>query len=520
MKPGLVIALPQGLNVSGVTRWGVRAANGLVARGRPAGLILHPTPSGQSRLDLPIDERVAVCDLSDRAPIAACAGDLRAFVGPYLDTITRVAGGGVCAVSPNLHGDCYGVVAAITQVMPGIVRTIGWQHSDIAYDRRLLTHYEPMLHRFVGVSERIAGDLRTALPMRRGDVRDLAYGVEVPETFPRERAPGEPASGTPIRLLYTGRIEHEQKRIASLVHLHDALVARGIAFELTLIGDGPASPEIDAACARRPAMRRLPPAGPGEIRALLGAHDAFVLGSRYEGLSISMLEALAAGCVPIVAGVRSGAAQAIADGGNGVLVPATPEDSDEIAGAAIADGVERALSLGIGKLARAAWNTAIERFSLARHLDAVEALIDEACAEPGRAWPATRACAFSAAEGSGGSSGSVPNGASELLRALLDRLAGERVVLHGAGRHTIELASVLAESNAEIVGATDDDPARVGQRLLGWTIREPERAHETGATAVVLSSWMHQRAMLARARVFERQGLAVHAIYPDAALPA
>ena len=40
--PGLVIALPHGLNVSGVTMWAVRLSNALAERGRVAALILHP----------------------------------------------------------------------------------------------------------------------------------------------------------------------------------------------------------------------------------------------------------------------------------------------------------------------------------------------------------------------------------------------------------------------------------------------------------------------------------------------
>ena len=103
-------------------------------------------------------------------------------------------------------------------------------------------------------------------------------------------------AGSPchIRLIYTGRIEHEQKRILALAHLSDELTRRVIAHQITAVGDGPAMRAFDSAIASRPHIRRLPPQSPARIAQLLSEHDAFILPSRYEGLSVSMLEAMAA----------------------------------------------------------------------------------------------------------------------------------------------------------------------------------------------------------------------------------
>lgn len=504
--PPLLIALPQGLNVSGVTMWAVRLTNALVRRGGSAGLILHAEPVGQQKLDLPIDPRVQVTDLSSLDPIQSCAGDLSLFGEPYTRAVEALAAGtGPVVICPNLLGDCFGIVAQVSQTMP--VRVLAWQHSDIAYDTRLLCHYEPMLARFIAVSDRIHARLGDALHGRSRDITNIPYGIEVPESLPTR----EPLAGRSLRLLYTGRIEHEQKRIGALVALADELQRRGIEARLTLLGDGPAADEIDHACQSRPSLRRLPPTGPQGVRSHLAQADAFILASRYEGLCISMLEALAQGCVPIVTRVESGAAQAITDGINGLLAPVGSNDTDEQVASTLADQIERLIQTDPARLARSAWQTARERFTLERHTQAVEDVLVQIAREPPRPWPATRPCAFS---GTGSTaSGSVPSTGPGLMRRLLAQLDNRTILLHGAGRHTIELAGVLADAPASIVAIVDDDPARVGHSLLGWPIIAPAQAGATGATDIVISSWMHQDAIWARRACYESQGLRVHRIY-------
>jgi hypothetical protein len=103
------------------------------------------------------------------------------------------------------------------------------------------------------------------------------------------------------------------------------------------------------------------------------------------------------------------------------------------------------------------------------------------------------------------------------MRALLSSLAGRRVLIHGAGRHTLELGHVLAAAPVEIAGVIDDDRQKHGGRLWGWRVIAPDTAGATGATDLVISSWMHQEAIWARRAVYERQGIAVHRLYSPAA---
>jgi len=509
----LLIALAQGLSVGGVMTWAVRLANGLAARGRGAMLLLHPEPPGQIPVEVEFHPGVMVSRPAGLPHFGERTGDLSPYIPHYLGAVRRLAAefGGPVAVAPTMHGDCFGAAAAVCQAEPDLVRVIGWQQSDIEYDARVLARYEPMISRFVGVSDRIEATLRSRLGGRGADIRNIPYGVEIgAEPTGRDRA-----RGAPLRLIYTGRLEHQQKRVLALIHMSDELKRLGVAHELRVVGDGPAAAEFDALAASRPSIRRTAPVVPREVARLLAESDAFVLPSRYEGLSVSMLEAMAAGCVPVLARTESGAMQAIEPGYNGEIAATSPEADERSAGLAMAAAVARCASRDLPAMSRAAWRTAQERFSIEGHVEMVAALLDEAGRGPARAWPADRSCAFTAAAGvvSADGSGSVPADGAARLAALLASLAGRRVVIHGTGQHTIQLGPVLAQSPATIVGFCDDDRQRCGQMLWGWPIVPPVEAAGTGATDVVIGSWMHQEALWARRGVYESQGLRVHRIY-------
>lgn len=516
--PAMLIALPQGLGVSGVTLWAVRLVNALAARGRVAGLIVHAEPPGFTPLDLPIDAGVRIFRVPASAPaIDACRGDLSGVLPHYRAAVKAIAEAARAPVvlSPNLHGDCYGVGAALTRDpdLGARIRLVGWQHSDIEYDSRVLARFEPVIAGFVAVSERIGRRLGATLGARAADMRHIPYGVEVPDA-PPTRPPGA-GRERPLRLIYTGRLEHRQKRILALPALSRVLAQRGVAHELTIVGDGPAEAELLDAMRDAPGVRRLAPVSPDRVARLLDEHDAFVLASRYEGLSVSMLEAMARGCVPIVARTESGALEAIDAGVSGMIADASPEDDEPRVARALADAVGTFLAgeaRAPGRLGAAAWHAARERYSIGRHADRVASFLRAIGDAPARAWPADRPPAFSAAPETG-ASGSVPPDGARRMAELLRRLAGRRVIIHGTGQHTLQLERVIRDSPALIVAFADDDRARHGTRLWGVPVIAPRDAAATGATDAVISSWMHQDAVWARREVYERAGVVPHRVY-------
>jgi hypothetical protein len=206
--------------------------------------------------------------------------------------------------------------------------------------------------------------------------------------------------------------------------------------------------------------------------------------------------------------------QAIERGYNGEIADVGPEAEERQTGVALAEAVARAIKRSLPTMAEAARQTAWERFSLPRHVDRAAKLIDEAAASPARTWPADRPCAFTSGTGvPPAGSGSVPPDGAERMRAVLAKLAGRTVVIHGTGEHTRQLGHIFASSPARIVAFTDDDRARHGQTLWNWPIVAPSEAGATGSTDVVISSWMHEAAIWERRVIYERQSLRVWRAY-------
>lgn len=525
--------------------WAVRLVNALVERGAAAGLVLHPEPTGQSRIGLKIDARVKRFACAERFGEGA---DLARVAGVYRGAIEEMScSGGPVVLSPNLHGDCYGVVAGLMGKRAECdVRVLGWQHSDNEYDARVLVHYESILSGVVAVSDAIEVQLKERLGgTRLGEachpkachagacrVVNIPYGVPVPVEWPARRRVQR------VRMIYTGRMEHMQKRVLSLLCMSEELEKRRVAHSLTLLGDGPAAKEVDARAARLPHVRRVAPLGPLSVAAMLEEHDALVLPSRFEGLSVSVLEAMAHGCVPIVARTRSGSGQAVAEG-CGLVVHVSEDAEEEEVGAAMADAVERFAEMDRGAMSRKAWERARDEFSIERHVERVLEVMRWAVAEERRMWPREGAWAFSGGEkskneqrtvnngvgvvdpprGSGlveeplRASGSVPADGAARMKALLESLAGRSVVIHGTGEHTRQLKEVIVNAPVKIVAFADDDRGKHGTRLWDWPVISPREAGVRGASDVVISSWMHQEAVWGRRGVYEGMGVRVWRVY-------
>jgi glycosyltransferase involved in cell wall biosynthesis len=142
-------------------------------------------------------------------------------------------------------------------------------------------------------------------------------------------------------------------------------VAESEPFVLLVAGDGPLRPQLEELTRESPAVRML--GYRSHTRALLAATDLFVLPSLREGLSFSVLEAMAAGLPPVVSDTP-GNPEAVGD--SGIVVPVGDEDAFAAAFSRLkAPGERRAL----GDRAR---ERVRERFSLAEMIQRTHDLYD------------------------------------------------------------------------------------------------------------------------------------------------
>ena len=130
-----------------------------------------------------------------------------------------------------------------------------------------------------------------ALGVPPGRMVRMASGVDTSRFYPGESAVEAMLPPRP-RVVFTGRL-HPQKNLDPLLDAWPA-VARSTPAQLVLVGDGPERPRLEAKAAALGVAGRVHFAGavpdPAEY---LRAADAFALPSVAEGMSNSLLEAMA-----------------------------------------------------------------------------------------------------------------------------------------------------------------------------------------------------------------------------------
>jgi glycosyltransferase involved in cell wall biosynthesis len=141
----------------------------------------------------------------------------------------------------------------------------------------------------------------------------------VPPCVAEHEAPRET-----LKLLFVGRLAQSQKRVLALPALFEELRKRRREFTATICGDGPDGTALAALLREKRLDDRVTLVGyrtPSQVQELLLSHDVLVNVSSFEGFSMSLLEALAAGCVPTCTGVASIDRERLVDGVNCILVP-------------------------------------------------------------------------------------------------------------------------------------------------------------------------------------------------------
>jgi glycosyltransferase involved in cell wall biosynthesis len=177
------------------------------------------------------------------------------------------------------------------------------------------------------VTNRLSGELaRTLGGMEAKRVFYAPYGVELGSRWV-EPAPatGEP-NKQPLRIAWVGRLDRAQKRVQDLAPILEALDADGIPFQLTIAGDGPDRPLVEASLAGRIAAGQVIVTGAiprSELaQRVYRTHQVLLITSAWETGPIVAWEAMAAGLAVVSSRyVGSGLEGALMHGSNSLLFP-------------------------------------------------------------------------------------------------------------------------------------------------------------------------------------------------------
>jgi glycosyltransferase involved in cell wall biosynthesis len=225
----------------------------------------------------------------------------------------------------------WGLAAAVLARVPAVLGTVQVgayepPNRSAYWQLRALAHG---VDRYLAVSREIADELTGGLGWPAEKV-EVVYNAVDTERAAVEAPPGlrEQLGGSATRplVLTPARLNPQKGHrvlLEAIAGVPDAL--------FLLAGDGPERAPLEAQAERLGVADRVRFLGRREdVPQLLAACDVFALPSLYEGSSLAVLEAMAAG-IPIVSSAIGGTEELIDDGRSGLLVE--PGDAEELAAA-------------------------------------------------------------------------------------------------------------------------------------------------------------------------------------------
>lgn len=227
-------------------------------------------------------------------------------------TVAALKAGRFDAVFINVLADA--VQTNVARYLPRELRRIMIVHSitpgTYAAARAIRDH----VHATVAISPRVSRDLQRRHGFAPARIVTIPHAVDVSEGL----APRRAHSNEMLRLLYLGRVEDKSKGVLLLPRI----LSRLPGVTLTVAGDGPDLQRLRQLSEGLGDRARFLGAVHQDVAtALLAQHDILVMPSRFEGFGLTLIEAMAAGCVPVVSRIQGVTDWIVRDGVDAVLFP-------------------------------------------------------------------------------------------------------------------------------------------------------------------------------------------------------
>ena len=226
----------------------------------------------------------------------------------------------------------------VTLLMPGIKRVHGEHGRDI-HDLNgtnkkynlLRKAMQPFVHRYIAVSRDLLQWLKSTVAIPEKKLRQIYNGVDAEKFSPRQGralvgdlAPPGLLPENAIVVGTVGRlaeVKNQQLLIEAVGYLYTKRpILRGT-LRLVLVGDGPLKPQLVDRVKQLGLSDVVWFSGDrNDVPALMQLMDIFILPSLAEGISNTLLEAMASG-LPVIATSVGGNVELVEEGVNGRLVP-------------------------------------------------------------------------------------------------------------------------------------------------------------------------------------------------------
>jgi glycosyltransferase involved in cell wall biosynthesis len=220
-------------------------------------------------------------------------------------------------VIPNTQAN---LLAAVPH-LPSRVRCLSICHSVSRGSYLAATVHRERLSAVVAINRRQMEDLTGRWRLPAHLVRLIPHGIDL-SRFSSQARP--PKAGEPLRLTFLGRLDDLDKGVMLLPAILQKTEKLGVDFSCDIIGSGPDAERLKRsleASALKAAVGFAGQVPPQEVPARLTSADIFLMPSRFEGFGLSLVEAMAAGSVPVATRLQGITDMIVADGVSGFLCP-------------------------------------------------------------------------------------------------------------------------------------------------------------------------------------------------------
>jgi sugar transferase (PEP-CTERM/EpsH1 system associated) len=281
--------------------------------------------------------------------------------------------------------------ASVPAALAGVPVRIHGEHGRDVGDldgssrphRRMRRLYRPFVQHYVALSRDLERYLAEAVGVPRARISQIYNGVDVDAFAPAGaaalRAPDCPFRAPDTFVVGTvGRLAAVKDQVTlARAFVRAARCDAGARLRLVIAGAGELRGAVeDVLRAAGMVERAWLPGARADVPAILRSLDLFVLPSLGEGISNTILEAMATG-LPVVATHVGGNPELVDDGVTGALVPAAAPDAMAAVIARYAADAPRAQAHG-----RAGRERVLQRFSVERMVQDYQALYERLCATP------------------------------------------------------------------------------------------------------------------------------------------
>lgn len=222
-----------------------------------------------------------------------------------------------CVYFPNYDFDMLWAAEALTKAC----RIVFIVHSDDPAYYKAIALRGHVMDAIICVSSYLANEVKIRWPSLALKVHHIPFGVDPSATSSISKPS---LIDGPLEVVYCGRLVAEQKRIYDLSTIILSCHTHRLPIRFQIAGSGPdedlffkelQEPIRTGMVIRHGQLSNV------AVRDLLLRTHAFILTSEYEGLPVSLLEAMASACVPVVTDIKSGIPEVVQHEVNGFTLP-------------------------------------------------------------------------------------------------------------------------------------------------------------------------------------------------------